>query len=83
MLRTSCTSLYCAICSSVVAARADWLRRNLTAANVKEALRLDPLNADGYTLRAQLPEQEDQFGEADIPSRRPSLALIDRGTPSQ
>lgn len=37
-------------------ARADWLRRHPDASRVETAIALDPLNAYGYTLRAELIE---------------------------
>lgn len=50
---------------SAEAARADWLCKNPTPANVSEAIRLDPLNGYAYTLEGDFLEQSGQFSDAE------------------
>ena len=53
------------ITPSVISARADWLRSHATEVNITEAIRLDPLNADGYAVQAELLERSGQLRDAE------------------
>jgi len=59
--RCCCAMLGVAFCGIVIysarLARADWLRHHPTPSGVEEAIQLDPMNAYGYTLRAEVLER--------------------------
>jgi tetratricopeptide (TPR) repeat protein len=56
---------FATIIPSVVSARADWLRSNSTEIKIEEAIRLDPLNAHGYAIQAELLERAGQLRDAE------------------
>jgi tetratricopeptide (TPR) repeat protein len=63
---------FATIIPSVISARADWLRSHATEVNITEAIRLDPLNADGYAIKAELLERAGQLGDAELCWRKAS-----------